>query len=71
MPQHEIKACPRCNRAFECKQGNIAECQCTQVALSFEERIFIEGKYVDCLCAACLSVLKFQCQVERHHIFRF
>lgn len=71
MPQHENKPCPRCNQTFECKVGNIAECQCSSVTLSYEERVFIEGKYTDCLCAECLQTLQFQYKLHRNHIFRF
>lgn len=60
MPQHETKKCPRCTREFECKVGNISECQCSQVILSYEERAFIEQKYIDCLCGQCLQTLQFQ-----------
>jgi hypothetical protein len=47
MPQHENKSCPRCNKTFECKVGNVLECQCSQIQLSYEEKVFIEDKYAD------------------------
>ena len=34
MPAHETKYCERCNAAFECKPGNITECQCFGIVLS-------------------------------------
>ncbi|MBV9989109.1 MAG: cysteine-rich CWC family protein [Chitinophagaceae bacterium] len=71
MPHHENKKCPRCNRVFECKVGNIAECQCSSLQLTYEERVFIEGQYLDCLCAKCLETLQFQYRLHRHNIFRF
>jgi hypothetical protein len=71
MPAHETKKCPRCTRPFECKVGNIAECQCSQVQLSYEERAFIEEKYVDCLCGQCLQALQFQYRLHRNNIFKF
>lgn len=58
MPLHEVKACPRCNYAFECKAGDITQCQCYGIQLSLEERAFIEDRYKDCLCANCLLQLK-------------
>ena len=58
MPQHEIKNCPRCNNTFECKAGDINHCQCNFIELNIEERCFIEDRYADCLCAACLHQLK-------------
>jgi hypothetical protein len=58
MPHHENKTCERCNTIFECKAGNITQCQCNTIQLSAEERIFIESKYKDCLCIACLMALK-------------
>jgi hypothetical protein len=63
MPQHENKSCPRCNKTFECKVGNVLECQCSQIQLSYEEKVFIEDKYADCLCINCLHLLKYQYQI--------
>jgi hypothetical protein len=70
MPQHESKNCPRCSRNFECKVGNIAECQCSQVNLTHEERVFIEEKYIDCLCGQCLQALQFENKLHKNHINR-
>ena len=47
MPQHEIKTCPRCNQAFECKAGDIYHCQCREISLSDGEMAFLEGRYDD------------------------
>jgi Cysteine-rich CWC len=58
MPQHEAKTCPRCNVAFECKAGDISNCQCNGIQLNIEEKAFIEDRYHDCLCANCLLQLK-------------
>ena len=63
MPQHENKTCSRCNKGFECKVGNVLECQCSQIQLSYEEKVFIEDKYADCLCIDCLHLLKYQYQL--------
>ncbi len=71
MPQHETKKCARCTHDFECKVGNIAECQCNRVTLTYEERVFIEEKYTDCLCGEYLQTLQFQYRLYRNHIFRF
>jgi hypothetical protein len=58
MPSHEVKNCARCNNAFECKAGDITQCQCYSIQLSIEERAFVEERYKDCLCADCLLQLK-------------
>jgi len=58
MPLHEEKSCPRCNKPFECKAGDITQCQCYGIQLSVEERAFVEARYKDCLCADCLLQLK-------------
>lgn len=58
MPLHEAKTCPRCTIAFECKAGDITQCQCYGLHLSVEERAFVEERYRDCLCANCLQELK-------------
>jgi hypothetical protein len=54
MCKHEEKKCPRCNISFECKPGNIGQCQCFGIALSSEEKVFIAEMYNDCLCTRCL-----------------
>ena len=60
MPQHENKKCPRCNNTFECKVGNVLECQCDQILLSYDEKTYIENMYMDCLCIDCLHLLRYQ-----------
>ncbi|MHB9010684.1 MAG: cysteine-rich CWC family protein [Ignavibacteriaceae bacterium] len=58
MASHEIKYCSICSIAFECKVGNITQCQCFEVQLSEEEKEFIYNQYQDCLCKNCLIELK-------------
>ena len=69
--KHEIKHCPRCSKTFECKVGNIPACQCRAPKLSYEERVYIESKYTDCLCKNCLEALQFEYKLVRNHVFRF
>ncbi len=57
MCKHEDKYCPRCNRLFECKAGNISQCQCNDIQLSPAAKKLIEEQYNDCLCASCLLEL--------------
>jgi hypothetical protein len=58
MPFHEQKSCPRCEKGFECKAGDVTNCQCNPVSLTIEERAFIEDRYSDCLCIHCLFEMK-------------
>jgi hypothetical protein len=58
MCLHEAKYCPRCTKAFECKVGNITQCQCYAINLSVEERGYVDSKFNDCLCRECLLQLK-------------
>jgi Cysteine-rich CWC len=58
MCQHETKHCGRCQAPFECKVGNITECQCYGVAMSDHEKKFIADNYNDCLCRQCLEAIK-------------
>jgi len=58
MSKHERKHCPRCNGLFECKPGNITQCQCFGVQFNEEEKRYIDAKYTDCLCVDCLLALK-------------
>jgi len=56
--KHEPRNCPRCNKTFECKVGNIAQCQCSSIVLNEEEKAFIADRYQDCLCLGCLLDLQ-------------
>jgi Cysteine-rich CWC len=60
MAVHEIKQCERCGSAFECKPGNVLQCQCYLVPLSENEKDYLATNYSDCLCAACLYAIKEQ-----------
>lgn len=62
MPAHEKKVCPRCHQIFECKVGNILECQCSQIYLTQEEQDYIANlNFEACLCLDCLKQLQSQC----------
>jgi hypothetical protein len=56
--KHEKKSCCRCDEAFECKVGDIANCQCSLTKLTIEEIAFMEEMYDDCLCVNCIYELK-------------
>ena len=58
MCQHETKSCPRCKIPFECKPGNITQCQCFGITLTAEQKVYIEQRYNDCLCRSCLIQLQ-------------
>lgn len=58
MQKHEAKNCPRCMTAFECKPGNITQCQCYGITVSAELKAFMEQRYADCLCQNCLQQLQ-------------
>ena len=58
MCKHEDKYCPRCHQLFECKVGNITQCQCFGITFTDEEKKIIEKNYNDCLCSNCLTALK-------------
>ncbi|MCW3091062.1 MAG: hypothetical protein JWP81_2131 [Ferruginibacter sp.] len=58
MCMHENKNCPRCRISFECKVGNITQCQCYGINLSDEEQQFISKQFTDCLCADCIKALR-------------
>jgi Cysteine-rich CWC len=58
MCKHETKSCPRCKAAFECKPGNITQCQCYGIELSEGQKAYIEQRYNDCLCRQCLQYLQ-------------
>lgn len=60
MCQHETKECPECNQVFECKPGNITQCQCFGIKLTTELQAYIEQRYNDCLCRKCLQRLQWE-----------
>jgi len=68
MCLHETKNCPRCKQAFECKPGNITQCQCYGIQLTAELKAFIEQRFNDCLCRDCLQYLQqeFNLSEEKH-----
>ncbi|MCX6318816.1 MAG: cysteine-rich CWC family protein [Bacteroidetes bacterium] len=57
MCKHENKHCPRCGTAFECKPGNITQCQCYGVVIPADIRAVLDAAYADCLCRSCLETL--------------
>lgn len=71
MCKHEEKKCPRCHTAFECKPGNITQCQCYGIALTAEQRAYIEQRYTDCLCRNCLQHLTVELHLfKEKYVFR-
>ncbi len=48
------KNCPRCQTTFECKQTDIANCQCSGIQLDSATRTYLQATYTDCLCINCL-----------------
>lgn len=58
MCKHEKKICLRCQSGFECKVGDVINCQCYGIELSKEEESFIHSNYQDCVCRNCLLQLK-------------
>ncbi len=57
MYKHEDKHCPRCGILFECKVGNITQCQCNGISINTEEQEYISKQYDDCLCFSCIVAL--------------
>ena len=53
--KHEEKICQRCKDSFECKMGDIANCQCSAVQISQATSDFLATTNYDCLCQKCLS----------------
>jgi len=64
MATHEPKSCPRCEQPFECKPGNITECQCFGLSFTEEEKDYIRDVSSDCLCRNCLQALKQEYRYE-------
>lgn len=54
--KHEIKICKRCDQSFECKVGNITQCDCFKLDLTNIKDVS-HIKYDDCICCNCLMEL--------------
>jgi len=67
MPHHETKHCPRCQAPFECKVGNIAECQCSGIIFNEAEKDYVSRKYSDCLCRKCLLDIKREMRIDSYN----
>ncbi|ATL49112.1 hypothetical protein COR50_19120 [Chitinophaga caeni] len=64
MACHETKYCERCHATFECKLGNILQCQCNGIRLSDEEKEYLAAHYKDCLCRDCLEAIKQEARIK-------
>jgi hypothetical protein len=53
--KHETIVCKRCGSQFECKVGDVNNCQCSTVSLSDATRKFLANTHFGCLCAGCLT----------------
>ena len=49
------KRCSKCGVAFDC--GGLFGCWCRDVKLSEAQLTELRGRYVDCLCPACLKAV--------------
>jgi len=67
MPKHEKKQCPRCKGGFECKSGSILLCQCSKIEMSEEQLEYMNSRYDECLCLACLKALCIEYNALSHH----
>ncbi len=56
--KHEQKVCKRCSDQFECKVGNITQCQCYGIGFTDAEKSYLDEKFDDCLCRNCLVAIK-------------
>ncbi|MCU0335185.1 MAG: cysteine-rich CWC family protein [Chitinophagaceae bacterium] len=62
---HEQQVCPRCGTAFECRVGDVTNCQCYGIQLSAEAEAYVQQQYpAQCLCRSCLLQLQ-----QRYHLF--
>lgn len=58
--KHEPKVCPRCQAVFECKVGSVEQCHCSCVQLDQPVQDYVQKKFVDCLCGACLREMNWE-----------
>lgn len=65
MYKHELKTCPHCQKEFECKCGDIINCQCQQVELKQQHRNHLSKLYNDCLCADCIVLIRTEYNIKQ------
>lgn len=65
MCRHEDKHCQRCGLVFECKVGNITQCQCYGIVLTEAEQQYISKQFTDCLCFNCIKDMRLQFNTEK------
>jgi hypothetical protein len=53
--KHEIMVCKRCGSRFECKVGDVSNCQCSNVSLNDATRKYLDNTFYGCLCVNCLA----------------
>lgn len=70
MCSHEEKICPRCKTRFDCKPGNITQCQCFGVNLTAEQQKHVEQRYNDCLCHNCLLTLQNEAELFKEKFIK-
>lgn len=69
MQKHEEKYCPKCNGYFECRMGDVTNCQCSTVQLNQETVQFLSQTYFDCLCKNCLAKIDNDVKVSKKYNF--
>lgn len=71
MYKAEEKYCPGCGNKFECKAGDILNCQCTKINIADDTRKFLQTTfYNECLCNNCISAINDMVQFSKQYTFR-
>ena len=69
MDKHEEKSCPKCQKPFICKMGDITNCQCNTVTLTPDATHFLSKTYFDCLCRDCLVKINHDVKAAKQYSF--
>lgn len=67
--KHEEKFCKRCGSRFECKVGDITNCQCNSVQLSECTIDFLSRTDYGCLCRNCLVEIDQMLKFSKRSVF--
>jgi len=65
--KHETKTCPHCQKNFECKCGDVINCQCETIELKQQHRDYIFKQYDDCLCASCMAFMRSEYNISQFY----
>ncbi|MBB1148632.1 MULTISPECIES: cysteine-rich CWC family protein [unclassified Myroides] len=63
------KKCTHCKAAITCQSEQIDRCECSQVQLHPDTRVFLRSSFHKCLCNACLEQMNLLVAQAKTEVF--